>query len=62
MVRFQPSFSFWPQPRFLGDSRRGFASWIVDRTPSEQDKHDAARDLAIQRIIDNHHDKNGRTI
>jgi hypothetical protein len=30
MVRFQPSFSFWPQPQFLGESRHGLAAWIID--------------------------------
>jgi inorganic pyrophosphatase/exopolyphosphatase len=62
MVRFQPSFSFWPRPRFLGESHQGLAAWIVDRDASLHDKHDVARDTAIQRIIDNHHDENGQTI
>ena len=61
MVRFQPSFSFWPPPQFLGESHQGLAAWIVDRNASLHDKHDDARDTAIQRIIDNHHDKNGQT-
>ena len=60
MVKFQPSFSFWPPPRFLGESRDGFATWIVDRHASLHDKHDVARETAIQRIIDNHRD--GQTI
>jgi hypothetical protein len=60
MVKFQPSFSFWPPPRFLGESRHGFAAWIVDRDRSLHDKHDVARDTTIQRIIDNHRD--GQTI
>jgi hypothetical protein len=60
MVRFQPSFSFWPPPQFLGESRHGFAAWIVDRDASLHDKLDVARDMAIQRIIDNHRD--GQTI
>jgi hypothetical protein len=60
MVKFQPSFSFWPPPRFLGESRHGFAAWIVDRDRSLRDKHDVARDTTIQRIIDNHRD--GQTI
>jgi hypothetical protein len=43
MVRFQPSFSFWPRPLFLGESRDGFAAWIIDRETSPNDKRDAER-------------------
>jgi hypothetical protein len=56
VLKFQPSLSFWPPPRFLGESRQGLAAWIVDRDASLHDKHDVARDMAVQRIIDNHHD------
>lgn len=31
MARFQPSFSFWPRPQFLGPARSGFATWITNR-------------------------------
>jgi len=62
MVRFQPSFSFWPRPRFLGESRQGLAAWIVDRDAALHDQHAVARDTAIQRIIESHHDENGQTI
>ena len=60
MARFQPSLAFWPPPQFLGESQKGFAAWIVGRHASLHDK--VGRDTAIRRIIDNHHDKNGRTI
>ena len=62
MVRFQPSFSFWPRPQFLGESPQGLAAWITDRVATLHDKHDVAEEAAIQRIVDNHHDKKGRTI
>jgi hypothetical protein len=62
MIRFKPSFSLWPRPQFLGESRQGLAAWIIGRDASLHDKHDVARDKAIQRIIDNHHDENGQTI
>jgi hypothetical protein len=62
MFRFQPSLSFWPRPRFLGESPKGLAAWIVDRDALLHDKQDVARNAAIRQIIDNHHDENGRTI
>ena len=62
MVKFQPSFSFWPRPQFLGESRSGLATWIVDRHAALANKHDDVRETAVQRIIDNHHNRNGQTI
>ncbi len=62
MVKFQPSFSFWPRPQFLGESRDGLAAWILDRDASLASQHDDVRRTTIQRIIDNHHDENGLTI
>jgi hypothetical protein len=31
MGKFQPSFSFWPPPQFLGDSKGGLNSWLDRR-------------------------------
>ena len=62
MVKFQPSFSFWPRPQFLGESRQGLAAWILDREVSRPSNQVDVRRRTIQHIIDNHHDRNGRTI
>ena len=62
MLRFQPSFSFWPPPEFLGDSRHGLAAWIIDREALLDPMNDSNRAAAIRRIIDSHHDENGQTI
>ena len=55
MVRFQPSFLLWPRPQ-CSESPDGFAAWIVDREGLRPEKPDAARALAIQRIIEDYRD------
>jgi RNase P subunit RPR2 len=39
MLRFRPSFSFWPRP-FLGESSNGFAAWISRRDAESEQKSD----------------------
>ncbi len=34
MARFNPSFSFWPRPQFLGSSPFAFSTWINNRNAS----------------------------
>ncbi len=62
MPRFQPSFSLWPRPQFLGESSSGFASWIARRNqaPNVEDSQQKAR--LIEGIIEEHHDRHSRTI
>jgi hypothetical protein len=62
MHRFRLSSSLWPAPQFPGDSRDGFAAWIIEREASLLDKHDEQRIATIRQIIETHHDRNGRTI
>jgi hypothetical protein len=62
VLKFQPSFSFWPPPQFLGDSPVGLAAWLTHREVGMNERLEGRRARAIRQIIDNHHDKNGRTL
>jgi hypothetical protein len=62
MPRFQPSFSFWPRPQFLGGAKGGLEAWMTRRDEEMEETHDKARTDTIKQIIDEYHDRNGRTI
>ena len=62
MHTFRPSFAYWPPPQFLGDSPLGFAEWIVARDSKAAELQKAASAHAINRLIDEHHDRYARTI
>lgn len=60
MRTFQPSFSYWPPPRFRADSKRGFAAWILARDLRARRVPTAAP--SIKRIVEKYHDSHARTI
>jgi hypothetical protein len=62
MPRFQPSFSLWPRPQFLGESISGFASWLALRDPVANVEGSQQRARSVKRIIEDHHDHHSRTI
>jgi hypothetical protein len=62
MPRFQPSFSFWPRPQFLGGSKDGLEAWLIERDAVVADPDNQLREDTIRQIIDEHHDRNSRTI
>jgi hypothetical protein len=59
---FQPDFSFWPPPQFLGDSPDGLTAWMVRRDANEDRTLEQLRVDAVKQIIDAHHDRHARTI
>jgi hypothetical protein len=61
MRQFQSSVSLWPAPHFLGDSPYGFAAWIIEREAALHLEHEQHKPT-IRQIIEQHHDRNGRTI
>lgn len=62
MPRFQPSFSFWPRPQFLGGAKDGLEAWMTRRDEDMEGPADKQRAETISQIIDDHHDRNSRTI
>ena len=62
MPRFQPSFSLWPQPQFLGESLSGFAAWIARRDLAPDVDGSRQRARSVKHIIEDHHDDHSRTI
>ena len=62
MVKFRPSFSFWPPPRFLGGSQDGLTAWIGQRNDTIDRKVEQLRLAHIQQIVEAHHDRYARTI
>jgi hypothetical protein len=62
MPRFQPSFALWPRPQFLGESRDGFAAWILRRHRTPGHTCATAAVASITQMIEDHHDRGARTI
>jgi hypothetical protein len=62
MLPFQPSFSFWPRPQFLGESSSGFASWIARRDAAPNLEGTQQRARSIKGIVEDHHDRHSRTL
>jgi hypothetical protein len=62
MPRFQPSFSLWPRPQFLGESSNGFASWLARRDPVANVEGSQQRARSVKGIIEDHHDRHSHTI
>jgi hypothetical protein len=58
MVKFRPSFSLWPRPQFLADSGGGLSAWLTRRESSAGAEHETQ----IREIVEDYHDRNGRTI
>jgi hypothetical protein len=59
---FQPAFSFWPPPQFLGDSPGGLTAWMARRDAIEHQRLEQLRVDVVKQIIDVHHDRHARTI
>lgn len=62
MAKFLPSFSFWPPPRFLGESQDGLTAWIARRDAAIDRKVEQLRLSRIHEIVEVHHDRHARTI
>jgi hypothetical protein len=62
MLTFQPAFSFWPRPQFLGSSNDGFTAWIERRATIGDQNVEQSGSHTIKRIVEDHHDRHARTI
>ena len=62
MVKFRPSFSFWPPPQFLGESKGGLTAWLTRRDANIDPKVEQLRIDQIREIVEEHHDRHARTI